>query len=541
MKFYGQMRQRSLQMERSHDQMDISIFTEENIKIESLNLFRYYLMIFLAVTALVWYAQFLWKRRNLYIHSWKVDGPFSLPFIGCGYLILGKTESVISIILKLQNKIPSKLLRMWLGPRLIYFVVDPEHIEKVLNHPKALDKEPVYKYVANVIGLGLLTAPVKKWKYHRKLLAPSFNQKILDTFVEVFAEQSITFADQLKTVIGQKKIDLYLLASRCTLDIICQTAMGVNMNIQKEKGTYGVILDRAMEILTYRIFRVWYHVDLLWNFSPSGRILDRCMQVIQDITGSVVSKKIDKYKKDVEFKQSCTDAEIEEEPVYKRLAFLDLILKNSVFTELELREEVDIMLAAGTETTASSICCLFTMLGMYPDIQQKVYEEVIDILGPDRTVVASDLAELKYTERVIKENLRLFPIAAIFARSIEEDIDIGDAILPAGSSVAFNTVHIHRNPEYWVDPLKFDPDRFSPEEVAKRHPCTYIPFSYGPRNCIGWKYAIANIKTIISTVIRRYRIFTEYKSIEEIDLKINLLLRMKDGPKVWLEYRGQEN
>lgn len=62
---------------------------------------------------------------------------------------------------------------------------------------------------------------------------------------------------------------------------------------------------------------------------------------------------------------------------------------------------------------------------------------------------------------------------------------LGDFILPKYSSVAVNTIHIHRDPKYWNDPLKFDPDRFLPQEMAKRHPCCYLPFSYGPRNCIG--------------------------------------------------------
>ncbi|KAJ8949165.1 hypothetical protein NQ314_008287, partial [Rhamnusium bicolor] len=60
-----------------------------------------------------------------------------------------------------------------------------------------------------------------------------------------------------------------------------------------------------------------------------------------------------------------------------------------------------------------------------------------------------------------------------------------EAVLPKGSSAYFSPIHVHRNPKYWPDPLKFDPDRFLPEEIAKRHPCTFIPFSYGSRNCIG--------------------------------------------------------
>ncbi|KAI2474361.1 hypothetical protein C4B38_000445, partial [Diabrotica virgifera virgifera] len=115
---------------------------------------------------------------------------------------------------------------------------------------------------------------------------------------------------------------------------------------------------------------------------------------------------------------------------------------------------------------------------------QKVFEELIDILGPDRRVFPDDLPQMKYLERVVKETLRLFPAVPLLARTLQDDIDAGDMVFPSGSSVLVGTVFVHRNPVHWPDPLKFDPDRFLPENAAKRHPCTYIPFSYGPRNCI---------------------------------------------------------
>nr|XP_023023383.1 cytochrome P450 4C1-like [Leptinotarsa decemlineata] len=527
---------------------------------------RSYLTTCLIMVFFTWYAHFLWKRRYLYIHSWKVEGPFSFPLIGCGYLFLGNGTDIIKTLVKIQQKVSSGLTRIWLGPKLIYLISEPKHLEIILNHPKALEKENVYKFIAEAIGQGLLTAPAKKWKQHRKVLAPSFNQKVLDSFVEIFAKHSITFVEKLKDVVGQKNIDLYPLASRCTLGNICQTAMGVNINVQKEGREFGVLLERVMEVINHRIFKVWAHLDFIWHFSPLKASSEKYLKKLYAFSGSLVSKKLAEHNKKLELEKSFLDAEIEEEP-YKRLAFLDLILMNSQFTETELDDEVKVFMAAGTETTASSICCLFTLLGMHPisargDIRttnhgigqlllnsttwsntQRVYEEVIDILGHDRIVIASDLPKLKYTERVIKENLRIFPIAAVFARSLEEDIDIGDALLPAGSSAAFITLFIHRNPKYWRDPLKFDPDRFLPEEVAKRHPCTYIPFSYGPRNCIGrvnFHYEKL-ISIYLSKLNNKYfiiqKIYTEYKSVEEIEINLYLLMRMRDGPKVWLENR----
>ncbi|VEN38626.1 unnamed protein product, partial [Callosobruchus maculatus] len=117
-------------------------------------------------------------------------------------------------------------------------------------------------------------------------------------------------------------------------------------------------------------------------------------------------------------------AEIEEEPVVKRLAFLDLVLENSDFTEDELESEVHLFLLAGTETTASALTFVLTVLGVLQDVQQKVYEEMIDAIGPDEIVRPSHLRKLNYTERVIKETLRMFSIATFFSRHVTEDLDL---------------------------------------------------------------------------------------------------------------------
>ncbi|XP_074042279.1 cytochrome P450 4C1-like isoform X4 [Leptinotarsa decemlineata] len=404
-----------------------------------------YLVMSLITVFGVWYIRFLWNRRYLYIYSWNMEGPLSFPFLGCGYLFLGSTHELLMTLIKTQENSKTGIVRLWLGTKLVYLISEPTHIEKILNHPNALNKDDVYKIITSIIGEGLLTAPVDTWKRHRKLIAPSFNQIVLSSAVDVFTEHCSIFAKELKAVLGKKNVDLYEWVIRTTFDIICQSI--------------------------------------------------------------------------------------------ERLPFLNLMLKDPSFTMEEVIAEAKTFCLAGSETNASSTCFLLNLLGLYPEVQQKVYEEIIDILGPDRTILASDLPQMKYTERVIKENLRLFPVATIFGREIEEDIDLGNVILPKGSSVYFTPHYIHRNPKYWTNPLKFDPDRFSPDEIAKRHPCTFIPFSYGPRNCIGWKYAIFSMKIIIATIIREFKIFSEYKSIEEIEVKLYMLSKLKDRSKFWLELR----
>ncbi|KAJ8982604.1 hypothetical protein NQ317_005076 [Molorchus minor] len=185
---------------------------------------------------------------------------------------------------------------------------------------------------------------------------------------------------------------------------------------------------------------------------------------------------------------------------------------------------------------------------IFQDYQQKVYEEVMDIIGPDRPVKPEDLPHLKFTERFIKETLRLFPAGSFVVRAILEDVNIGEHVLVKGTSAIFNIYSVHTNEKYWPDPYRFNPDRFLPEEIAKRHPCTYLPFSYGPRNCIGsdelciidksltnetlflgMKYGMMSMKTLVANVVRKCKLRTSYRGVEDIKLKSILVSRAKDG------------
>lgn len=110
----------------------------------------------------------------------------------------------------------------------------------------------------------------------------------------------------------------------------------------------------------------------------------------------------------------------------------------------------------------------------------------MDVIGPNRYVEYRDLPYLEYTERFIKESNRLFPIAVAIVRELQQDIRLEDNVeLPAGSSAVLSILSTHRSKDYWTNPLKFDPDRFLPDEISKRHPYCYLAFSGGPRSCIG--------------------------------------------------------
>ncbi|CAH1275335.1 unnamed protein product [Diabrotica balteata] len=393
----------------------------------SQNTISTYLLILCGVVILMSYLQTLWKKKRLYWDYYKTPGPVGLPFIGIGY-----------------------------------------------------------KFVA-------LDMSDKTWKIHRKTIMPAFNQKILNSFQDIFWEKAEIFANVLQKEMENKNLDLFTLLSGCTMDIVCETALGVNMNVQTSNDLGFIIaLNKVLEITSIRTLHFWHQLKFTWKLYPISREFDKALNEFEDFIRAVISNKRSEYAHKLTKKNSSPEngtALTVKGDDRDTIAFLDLI-DNDKFSERELMDEIKTFFLAAVDTTASTLCSIFVMLGLFQDVQQKVLEELIDVLGPDRRPVPDDLPKMKYLERVIKETLRLFPAVPLIGRTLHEDIDAGDMVFPSGCSVIIGTVFVHRNPIYWPDPLKFDPDRFLPENIAKRHPCTYIPFSYGPRNCVGKMDAI---------------------------------------------------
>ncbi|XP_075233074.1 cytochrome P450 4C1-like [Lycorma delicatula] len=485
-----------------------------------------------------------WRRRRLEKLASLMPGPPALPILGNGLEFMGSPEDVMGKIISISSSYESPF-RVWIGPLLIVVLKNPEDIQIVLNSSKTLGKDPLYRFFRNTVGTGLFSAPVEKWKKNRKAITPAFNNRLLENFVPVFNEQNKYLIQKLSKHVDKGTFELFDYISAATLDIICQTALGIDVKAQDNPNCeFAQALYRASELDYMRIYKFWLHTDLIFYNTGYGKELSKIYKQLHEMPNLVIKKRKDEYYQRKQRQRLIDEGKMkkpeEEEPKRMRI-FLDILLElkdsGTTFTDDDLRDEVVTMMVGGSETSALTNCFCLLLLAMHPEIQDKVYNEVYSIFGDsDREVTWDDLNRLVYLEQVLKETLRRFAVGPIFLREVKEDIDLTRYTIPGGCTIALCPIALHMRSDIYPEPEKFDPDRFLPENIAKRHKYSFIPFSGGPRGCIGSKYAMYSMKTTVSTILRNYTLQTDVK-MEDIKLKVDLLMRSSIGYPVTIKPR----
>ncbi|KAI5128078.1 Cytochrome P450 3A4 [Manis pentadactyla] len=169
---------------------------------------------------------------------------------------------------------------------------------------------------------------------------------------------------------------------------------------------------------------------------------------------------------------------------------------SNVLSDMELVAQSIIFIFAGYESTSSVLSFLMYLLATHPDVQQKLQEE-IDATFPDKTLPSYDaLVQMEYLDMVVNESLRLFPVAGRLEQLCKKDVEIKGVLIPKGTVVMVPIFVLHQDPELWPEP-EFRPERFSKKNKDSINPYTYLPFGSGPRNCIGMRFALLNMKLAI--------------------------------------------
>ncbi|XP_050449047.1 cytochrome P450 4C1-like isoform X2 [Cataglyphis hispanica] len=403
----------------------------------------------------------------------------------------------------------------WIGIKPFINIYKPEFLEIILSSTENIDKGFPYDMMKSWLGKGLLTSTGKQWNHDRKLIGPTFHFAILDRFAVIISEKAQILTKCLEKEIAMnpgKPINIFPFANNVALDVICETAMGVDIHAQEIETEYTTTIHRGSKLIADRIFQPWLWSDWLYNLVPSGIKYNSGLNIIHKFTKEVIRKRKIARQSENGFVKSENEDDKFDIDKRKRKAFLDLLLDQNEKTETplnddELRAQVDTFMFEGHDTTAVAITWTLFLLGNNLEHQEKVHEELEEVFKDSKTPAnLNELSQLKYLDRIIKETLRLFPSVPVITRRLKKDVKIDDFTLPKGATVVLHIALTHINPEVWTDPNKFDPDRFLPDNSKHRNPYAYVPFSAGPRNCIGQRFALLEEKTVLTAILRKWRV-----------------------------------
>jgi cytochrome P450 len=366
-------------------------------------------------------------------------------------------------------------------------VTQPSSAKWILSEldtfPKA--SAPFVKAVKDLLDYNIVSANGDDWRKYRNVLSPPFHFDAIKRWVDIFRAESETLCNIFSSNID-KPINLTEWMPRFTIDVLGKTAFSYNFDALH--GTSDENLRTLNAILTG---------------------LDELKQLLcAAVERTVGFNPVPRFTRDAVMFKNFLIKLIEEKrrnPAKEQKDFVDTLLAaDPPFSDDVIISNVFIMIVAGHETTATALSWLIYHLCKHPEVQEKVKNEILTKIGKNVPVTQDATKELHYLSRVLKENLRIQPPAALLpTRQVDRDCEFEGVKIPKGALMWLGIYAIHHNPAYWTHPEQFDPDRFERNEPS--HPFAYLPFSLKSRACLGNNFSIMEQTIFAACFFQRFQ------------------------------------
>ena len=399
------------------------------------------------------------------------------------------------------------LYGIYLSDTVTYVVSDPKLAHEILveRHAEFHKAQMLRNAIGELIGNGLLTSEGDFWRRQRKLAQPAFHFARIAAYGETMVRQTLDHITDWES--GETR-DVAQDMLAITLGIVNKTLFGIDVRDQAKRIgalTY-VILEAANDRLN-SYAPVWERL-----FKTRRRREEAALGELFAIVDGIIT----------EHGKRADSGDL----LSMLLAARDE--EGNPMSAQQLRDEVMTLFVAGHETTANALNWALYLLSQNPEAEAKLMNEIAALGG--RPPAMADLARLPYSEMVIKESIRLYPPAAGATREPLHDIELGGYHIPKGGNIAISTYTMHRNAAFFPDPLRFDPERFSPAREADIPKHAYLPFGAGPRVCIGNTFAMMEARLILITILQRFRLTLAPK--QTVQAEQLFTIRPKGGLKM---------
>jgi cytochrome P450 len=359
----------------------------------------------------------------------------------------------------------------------------------LINNHKNYLKGVVFERVKMLLGNGIIVSDGELWRRQRRMIQPAFAKDVIAKLCAGIQRCNLAILKAWEKNDGQT-VNITQLTNELALEIILRSIFGADYETQ-------ILQD---DINPFAILTETNTRDL--QLAAKFRSLGKIVQAVIDHRRSSSSTSVDFLN-----------------------TFMQARDKDSAepMTDKQMIDEVMTLIVAGSETSAATMNWIWFLLSQHAEIEARVHAE-IDSLEFDQAPSFEQISELKYVRQATEEALRLYPPVWLYSRKAIDDDVVAGVHIPAGSDIFISPYFLHRNTRYWVDPERVDPERFSEEAVKQRHKQAYIPFSAGPRRCIGDFFGIVEAQMHIAILAKRFRLsMAEIKQLE-LEPEVNLRL-----------------
>ncbi|GIY20841.1 cytochrome P450 3A4 [Caerostris darwini] len=486
-------------------------------------------------------------------------------------------------MLEFVNKTPIKCLEEWfekygkvvgyyLGTTPVVLIADVDLLKRiqVSDFHKFINRADIFhgkkrdQNTKRIEGFSqqLVSLRDKRWKDIRSIITPSFTASKMKQMAPIMnsAIDSLVANVDKKCVSGEP-FDIYPMYQGLTMDVIGRTAFGIQTDSQNNPEdpllrTSKIFLsgDIRNPIAVLRmcfpsLIAVWTRLNRI-RLMHKNQGTNPVRELIESVKAVIATRRQNKESKRTDLLQLMIDAEIDD---LSKVTSDDLTAKDDTDDEKEkksspseklIRKMTDadildnsvVFFLAAYETTSTALAFTTHFLIHYPEAQDKIREEVQQLLESEAELDYYSVNKLQYLDQVLQESLRLYPPAYLFvSRECGEDVDLGEIKLKKGMGIQVPSYHLHRDPELWgSDASEFKPERFSPENKFKIHPMAFQAFGQGPRNCVGMRFAYMEAKLALARLLSKYKFKACAKTDkEQLDLKISIFsINPKRG--VWI-------